>query len=326
MDSAVDIQIPSAAATDLPPESVARIVAMCRSRRERVLADEEVHAQNIRLQDESATFLRQMILGLEEEEATMRTGLIKTEERGAVAIARQMEDSARVFEQQLEALRQRRNVERMVQLKKKRLQQELDHEKFRAFWKQHHADRPTSDVEEKDKMWNRLMPLVRRAYEYAAPPFATDPEELWCRGVVVPPDLQSSSSRVPRRAADVRTLTGSDEVSELLQNELKLPAYHDFGMKLRQQYSQFVHQHGSPEERLAGSPAAYTSAGGSGTPGSPAMAATGVARSPVPMQSSTPLRGGVTPGGKAVSVTGIHSSPFATFVRRPVPVNTALDF
>jgi len=163
----------------------------------------------MRLQDDNAAFLRQIINGLADEEATMRQQLVKTEERAAVTVSRQMEDSARAFEQQLEALRQRRNVERALQLKKKRLQQELDHEKFRAFWKHRNsAVRDDGTLDDKERMWNRVMPLVRKAYEYSAPAFATDVEELWCRGVVVPPDLQSAGTatrRAERRVTKSRT-------------------------------------------------------------------------------------------------------------------------
>lgn len=329
MESALDVVLPSTVATELSPDSANRIVAMCRSRRERVLAEEDAYAQQVRVRDDNAAFLLQIIRGVEDEEAAQRSAVVKAEERALAVLSRQMEDSGKEFEAQLEVLRQRRNLELLKRRKMQHLQAELCHERFRAFWDNHKQQRtrpgaagaggPTmlqspaagrgrggSPPRDRDAnsvaVWNQLTSVMRRAYEYAAPPFAADPEELWRRGVIVPPDLQSGAGTL--RSSNRPFASDSAvaaEVDDMIQ-KLSLPAYHDFSMKVRQRYQRFVSQAGSPAERLAQTPVQYSPTRGAAASIAPAT----------PFQSYSAKKATSPP---SASVMG--SSPYQTYVRSP---------
>ena len=101
---------------------------------------------------------------------------------------------------------------------------------FHTFWSR--VDRTCLDgnVTHKEKaVINQTTEAIATAYEASLMPFATDPEEFWRRGVVVPPE------------AEQPVLIHSPKFG---QSPVSAPTYHQFATSLIERYNQHREQNG----------------------------------------------------------------------------------
>ena len=195
----------------LPSDSITRVMEMCRMRRERQTAEQQVWEQDNRLRFEQERYIHELSAGLEEDEMAARGALSKAQERAWARVVELSNSGKHGLDTTgSDACSRRRNLER--QYKKAT---------FRAFWKQHDAPTSASARTASDVQARRdAVMVLRQAYAHSSPQFAANPEDLWRRGVVVAPDAQ-----VPPEHGH------SGE-----QIHVPIPAYHEFALRMRSQY------------------------------------------------------------------------------------------
>ena len=199
------------ATTKLPPDSVARVMELCRLRRERQAAEHQVWEQDSRLRMEHDQYMAELTCSLEEDEAAARASIVK-------AFARSYE---RILEMWTTASASHRHSGTQETKQRHDLEKRIRQATFRQFWSNHSSSTGfcTSEIDRGVQARRDAVTVLRRSYAHSAPKFASDPEDHWRRGIAVAPDLQHSAA-----------VTGGC-------NPVSLPAYHEFAMRLRTRYA-----------------------------------------------------------------------------------------
>ena len=216
----------------LTKESLARIAELSRGRRERMMAEDEFHAQGAQLRETAADFTLELSRGLVDDEELARTIVVKSEEKAFDRVARQFYEHNEQYREDQSLLYGIKELEERRRKKLKRLQRLKDKAIFHHFWTQHQAGGNTVQETQESKearLKTQAVNIMRKAFEYSAPPFAADPEDLWRRGITVAPDLQRNAM------ADNTKL---DSPQAKIAAELQLPPYHEFALKKRHEYEE----------------------------------------------------------------------------------------
>jgi hypothetical protein len=195
---------------NLPPESVERVAEMCRLRRERQLADQQVWEQDARLRQEQQRFAAELIASLVDEETHARALVLRSENIGFDRLIAQRRAATSAGASSKASHEHIAEVRRSVQAAT-----------FRQFWQNRKvgAANFSPSAPEGAELRRNAVTVLRHAYAHSAPPFAADPEDLWKRGVIVPPDFQRGAQATPAAI------------------QLDLPAYHDFALAMRNKYA-----------------------------------------------------------------------------------------
>jgi hypothetical protein len=204
---------PAIEASPLPSDSVARVMEMCKLRRERQVAEHQVWEQDSRVRQEHEKFVSELTGALEDDELAARSIVAKTEQRAFGRIHENAENAASTLRSTMTSEESQRKIA---------LQRQLQRAAFRHFWNQHTSTVPVTSSGSCDadvQARRDAVSVLRRSYAHSAPIFASDPEDLWRRGIAVAPDLQQAACEDPEVQA------------------LRLPAYHEFAMTLRSRYA-----------------------------------------------------------------------------------------
>jgi hypothetical protein len=127
-----------------------------------------------------------------------------------------------------------RELEQRRRKKLKRLARQRDQAIFHGFWQQHQmrGNKVEETAEAKEvRLKNQAVNIIRKGFEFSAPPFAADPEDLWRRGITVAPDLQRTA---------MTDTTKLDSPQAKIAAELQLPPYHEFALRKRHEYAEMV--------------------------------------------------------------------------------------
>ena len=215
-------------------DSLVRIAELSRGRRERMMAEDEFFAQGAQLRETAGDFVLELSRGLVDDEELARTIVVKSEEKAFDRIAKLAAEQYETFREDAGTIASIRELEKRRAKKLRRLQKLKEQAIFHAYWETH-RERGTKIEETQEAREVRLrlqaVNIVRKAYEYSAPPFAADPEDLWRRGITVAPDLQRNAMADPSRF---------DSPQAKIAAELQLAPYHEFALKARHHYEEFV--------------------------------------------------------------------------------------
>jgi hypothetical protein len=198
----------------LSPESLERVADMSRLRREREAIAQEAWKQSYRLTAQQESFLLDARMALEEEEETGRAILAKAE---AVAFER-------IIAQKTVPLPGRpsnASTDPDLARRRRQLERQVRATEFRLFCKSNTVTDRLEPTNSDVTLRRAAVTVLRKAYEYSAPAFASDLEDLWKRGIAIAPDLQ--------RQGRTNEFT----------SELELPPYHDFAIEMRNRYSAY---------------------------------------------------------------------------------------
>lgn len=252
-------------ASSISEDTRARVAAMLKSRRDRMMEEEREFLENLRNDEANASFTREIAGTLTEDEQTARLIVKKQCDKAFERIVKTFDEQFQHLAAGMLTLRQQKEIEASRDKKLRALEKELNRERFYLYWDMHQQQRndmlrhgvfagspkrdkngQEADVTSPEAQMHRMTAILRRAYENSAPQFATDPEELWKRGQALPPTAASS-----------RTVGAK-------QNEFDLPAYHELGKQLREKYQQFQMQNGvgGAVKVLGGSNNNFSSGGG----------------------------------------------------------------
>lgn len=205
----------------LSKDSLERVAELSRRRREQLLQEED---EEVKMQEQKGIAAGERN-EMAEDERLEREQLIRLEEKERDALRKRGDSHS--IKQKLENFNRVRLLEERRDKKIRALQQEIAREVFRATWQapteHRHSPRPhmlSSSPQLRQQGMREATILLRHAHEYAVPPFATDPEECWGRGVTVAPDLQHGA-------------IGTSDLSKA-----KLPSYHELGAVLRQKFAE----------------------------------------------------------------------------------------
>ena len=220
--------------TTLPEESQLRIAKMLQGRTERLEAEEAMAAEIA-----GAMGDYEWVEGLVQDEDLDRLLMYQSQQQEWRKL---MQEANSSFEQLPDdaKLPVHIRVPEVTRRKKlKRLERERNMKLLRHTLQEHAARREkvtTRDGKEvsseeamKIKERKKALQLLRKAYEPMVPPFAADPEELWRRGVTVPPSLQEHHLD--------ENPTSTEAV---LSRQLMLQGYNDFCAQKKDEYVQAV--------------------------------------------------------------------------------------
>lgn len=219
--------------TTLPQDSLDRVSEMCRLRHERETVEQQMWLQSYRLRAEQESFVTAAFNAICDEEEVSRISIGSAQ---SAAFDRIAEQASEIAPRKASAALSRDDAE--ISRKRRQLQAQVRCMEFRAFWKQHQASGDSRSLSEDQSALatKRAATIVlRKAYEFSAPKFASDLEDLWKRGLAVAPDLQRQS-HTPTIAPDVTP-----------------PAYHDFAAEMRHRYAEYSAQRRSsysPEKEM----------------------------------------------------------------------------
>jgi hypothetical protein len=164
------------------------------------------------------------------EESSGREVILAAQAKGMERIEQILaEDGTKVAAMKAKMIRVQA-LERARQAELKRLADLQRRESFLAFW--NNIDRSCLDgnVGHKDRAAiNEGTEALAAAYEASLMPFATDPEEFWKRGVVIPPE------------AEQPVLIHSPKFGK---TPVSAPTYHDFAASLQERYKAHREQNG----------------------------------------------------------------------------------
>jgi hypothetical protein len=215
--------------SNLPPDSILRVAEMTRARRARLLAEEETWAQEGTFGDKEDEFAQQELRLIMADEDTARSALHRTEEKARDRILRSFAENELLKSEAVGDRRQRQQFEKLRQREMKSLNDDLKRKAFYAFWEKErssgskatHSHSQRSGSERPLDRVNEATMILRMAYHHSVPPFTTDPEEVWRRGVTVAPDFQHQ-----------------DPVGA----ELNLPRFHEYAARMRNKFMESQHQ------------------------------------------------------------------------------------
>ena len=238
--------------SSMPSDSLMRVAEMSRARRARLLADEETWAQEVNFQDKADEYVQHEAKILSAEEGTARNVLARNEEKGFDRICRMFAEQNINFRGSDSRFHQQREFEAKKAAEIKRLQQELQREAFRAFWEKEKASNSHS-TKHRSSLGNTrgsqpgdphdvtlATSVLRMAYEHSVPPFVTDPEEVWRRGVTVAPDLQRSFGA----SHSTRHHDGN-----AIGSELNLPTFHEYSRTMQEKFMKWKLQQQQQEQQ-----------------------------------------------------------------------------
>jgi hypothetical protein len=246
----------------LSEESLARVAAMTRLRRERFAAEEARWAQREAEQAESGRANVELTSGLADDEAEERAGVAAGERRARERLAGQQRDGSSGHGEDMERHRRVQELEANRDRRVRQLRSELEKERFRAYWAEHRTAKHWEQQPEyqhrrkHDGKLGGATAVLRKAYEHSAPPFATDPAELARRGVTAAPELQE------RTMGRLVGASGDDAAAALIQSRLQLPPYHQFAAGMRERYAADVAQRQQQPQQQQPRPAGAASPGG----------------------------------------------------------------
>lgn len=236
-------------ASSISDDTRQRVAAMLKSRRDRMMEEEREFLDSLKNEEATATFTREIAVTLNEDELTSRTIIKKQEEKAFDRLVKVFDEQFQHLSAGMLTVRQQKEIEASRARKIKALETDLNRERFYLYWDMHQKQRDDmlrhgvggsagspfgsssskkqqADPNSQEAQMHRMTAVLRRAYENSAPQFATDPEELWKRGQALPPTAATS------------TTIGSQP------GEFDLPAYHELGKKLRDQYRKHQSQNG----------------------------------------------------------------------------------
>lgn len=211
--------------SSLPPDSILRVAEMTRARRARLLAEEETWAQEGTFGDKEDEFAQQELRLIMADEDTARSALNRTEEKARDRILRSFAENELLKSEATVDRRQRQQFEKLRQREMRSLNDDLKRKAFYAFWEKEratgshaaHFQSHRSGLDRSVDRVNEATMILRMAYHHSVPPFTTDPEEVWRRGVTVAPDFQHQDP---------------------LGAELSLPRFHEYAARMKNKFEE----------------------------------------------------------------------------------------